>query len=62
MRVRVDDLPGGKSATARVACSLPPESGGKFWIIGIGLDLPANPWCVAPAPADWQNDGSVVLV
>lgn len=52
-RVRLDQLPGGGSATARVACSLPPDKGSKFWIIGIGLDAPGNLWYLAPAPKDW---------
>ena len=52
-RVKVDQLPGGGSATARVACSLPPSKGSKFWIIGIGVDTPGNLWCLAPAPEDW---------
>jgi hypothetical protein len=52
-RVKVDQLPGGRSTTARVACSLPPSKGSKFWIIGIGLDSPENPWLLAPAPKDW---------
>jgi hypothetical protein len=56
--VRVDQLPGGGSANARVACSLPPTQGSKFWIIGIGLDSPANLWCLAPAPADWGEYGA----
>jgi hypothetical protein len=58
-RVRVDQLPGGGSATARVACSLPPSNGSKFWIIGIGLDSPANLWCLAPSPEDWGADAAV---
>ena len=58
-RVKVDQLPGGGSATARVACSLPPNGGSKFWIIGIGLDSPANLWCLAPSPEDWGEYASV---
>lgn len=55
LRVRVDGLPDGGSAKARVACSLPPASGSKYWLVGIGLDDPGNPWYLAPAPADWGN-------
>lgn len=58
-RVKVDQLPGGGSATARVACSLPPRNGSKFWIIGIGVDTPGNLWCLAPAPEDWGEDAAV---
>jgi len=58
-RVRVDHLPGGGSATARVACSLPPTKGTRFWIVGIGLDYPSNLWCLAPSPKDWGEYASV---
>ena len=59
LRVRVDRLPGGGNAIARVACSLPPAAGGKYWLIGIGLDVPGNLWCLAPSPSDWGNYASV---
>ena len=58
LRVKVDYLPGGESATARVACSIPPKEGSKFWLIGIGLEAPGNPWHLAPAPADWGTFAS----
>ena len=57
--VRVDQLPGGGSVTARVACSLAPAKGSRFWIVGIGLDFPGNPWCLAPAPEDWGADAEI---
>src|SRR5438874_653705 len=53
LRVRVEGLPGGGSATARVASNLPPSPGSKYWMVGIGLDSPGNFWCLAPAPTDW---------
>jgi hypothetical protein len=58
-RVRVDQLPGGGSVTARVACSVPPSQGNKFWLIGIGMDTPGNLWCLAPAPEDWGEDAAI---
>ena len=58
-RVKVDRLPGGGSATAHVACSLPPSNGSKFWIIGISVDTPGNVWCLAPAPEDWGENAAV---
>jgi hypothetical protein len=58
-RVKVDQLPGGGSATARVACSLPPSNGSKFWIIGIGVDTPGNLWRLAPTPEDWGKEAAV---
>jgi hypothetical protein len=51
--VRLENLPGGGSVTARVATSLPPAKGSKFWVVGIKLDAPGNLWCVAPVPQDW---------
>jgi hypothetical protein len=53
LALRVDNLPGGGSTTARVACSLPLNYTSKYWLIGIALDTPGNPWCLAPAPKDW---------
>ena len=53
MRVRVEELPCGKIATARVACNLRPSEESKYWLVGLGLDSPGNPWCIAPAPSDW---------
>jgi hypothetical protein len=58
LRVKVDHLPGGESATARVACSIPPQQGSKFWLVGIGLEEAGNPWHLAPAPPDWGTFGS----
>lgn len=57
-RVRVDDLPGGKSLSARVACSVPPTAGSKYWVLGVGLDSPGNPWRLAPVPSDWPTADS----
>lgn len=54
--VRIDDLPGGKTTTARVASILPPGKGSKYWTIGIGLNSPAgNWWCLSPTPRDWES-------
>jgi hypothetical protein len=58
LRVKVDQLPGGEAAMARVACSIPPKNGGRFWIIGIGLDTPANLWHMFPTPPDWGTYAS----
>ena len=59
LQVRVDDLPGGGSITARVASSLPPPEGSKYWLIGICLDRPGNLWFLAPTPPDWGDNASV---
>ena len=54
MRLRIDNLPCGASIVAQVASNLPPKRGTKYWVVGIGWDSPANLWCLAPAPADWE--------
>ena len=54
MRVKVEDLPGGRTATARVASNLQLNEEGKYWLVGIGLELPDNFWCLSPTPADWD--------
>ena len=53
LQIRMDDLPGGGSATARVANSLPLAASSKYWLIGISLESPGNFWCIAPTPQDW---------
>jgi|SRR5581483_2156452 len=55
LQIRVDALPGRKTALARVANTRPLAAGSKFWIVGIALDSPGNLWCITPAPADWEN-------
>ena len=54
MQVRVDDLPGRACATARVVNSIPLKTSGKYWLVGISLEQPANWWCLAPTPQDWD--------
>lgn len=55
MQVRVDNLPGGISATAHVASSMPMKRSNKYWLIGISLEQPCNWWCLAPTPRDWEQ-------
>ena len=54
MRVRVEELPSGKSVTARIASNLRISAESKYWLVGIGLDMPGNLWCIAPTPPDWE--------
>jgi hypothetical protein len=54
MQVRVDDLPGRACATARVVNSIPLKTSGKYWLVGICLEQPANWWRLAPTPQDWD--------
>jgi hypothetical protein len=53
LSVLLDELPGGTSAPARVANCVPLGTEGKYWLVGIALDQPANIWCIHPAPANW---------
>src|SRR5579884_2777088 len=51
--VLIDELPAGNSALARVASCVPLGSDGKYWVVGLALEEPANIWCIQPAPPDW---------
>jgi hypothetical protein len=53
LSVSLDELPGGTSAAASVANCVPLGTEGKYWLVGLALDQPANIWCIQPAPADW---------
>jgi len=53
--VLLDELPDGSSATAQVANCVPLGGEGKYWVVGLALDQPANIWCIKPAPADWGD-------
>lgn len=55
MRVKVEELPSGKTATARVASNLRISEEGKYWLVGLGLDSPGNLWCISPTPPDWRT-------
>jgi hypothetical protein len=52
--VQLSDLPGGGSASARVANCLPLGNDGKYFLIGVSLYNPGNVWGIADAPADWN--------
>jgi hypothetical protein len=54
--VRLEDLPTGKNATARVANCVPLGTGAKYWLVGLALDQPENIWGIHPAPADWGSE------
>jgi hypothetical protein len=47
MPVRLDDLPGGNEATARVANCVPLGTENKYWLVGLALDHSGNVWCRA---------------
>jgi hypothetical protein len=58
--VLLDELPGGTSALARVANCVPLGTGGKYWLVGIALEQPANIWCIQPAPASWGIESNAM--
>ena len=56
LAVLLDELPGGTSAPARVGNCVPLGTEGKYWLVGIALEEPANIWCIQPAPPNWGID------
>ena len=55
--VRLEELPGGHTATALVANCVP--LGAKFWIVGLALDEPGNIWGIHPVPANWGEQAKL---
>ena len=52
--VILSDLPGGGTASARVANCLPLGKDGKYFLIGLSLYNPGNVWAIADPPEDWN--------
>lgn len=52
--VLLGNLPGGGSATGRVANCLPLGSDGKYFLIGVSLYNHGNVWGIADPPEDWN--------
>ena len=52
--VLLSGLPGGGSASARVANCQPLGNDGKYFLIGVSLYNPGNVWGIADPPADWN--------
>jgi hypothetical protein len=52
--VMLSGLPGGASASARVASCLPLGKDEKRFLIGISLYNPGNIWGIANPPEDWE--------
>jgi len=52
--VLLSDLPGGGSASGRVASCLPLGHDGKYFLLGIALYNHGNVWGIADPPADWN--------
>jgi hypothetical protein len=51
----LSDLPGGASASGRVANCLPLGKDGKQFLIGVALYNHGNVWGIANPPDDWNN-------
>jgi hypothetical protein len=52
--VMLNGLPGGASASARVASCLPLGKDEKRFLIGASLYNPGNVWGIAQPPEDWE--------
>jgi hypothetical protein len=52
--VMLSDLPGGASASGRVASCLPLGNDGKYFLIGVALYNHGNVWGIADPPEDWN--------
>jgi len=52
--VLLGDLPGGGSASGRVASCLPLGNDGKHFLIGVSLYNHGNVWGIADPPEDWN--------
>jgi hypothetical protein len=54
--VLLADLPGGGTASARVATCLPLGNGGKYFLLGVALYNHGNVWGITNPPEDWNSD------
>lgn len=54
--ILLSNLPGGASASARVASCLPLGHDGKQFLIGVSLYNPGNIWGIPNPPQDWNCD------
>lgn len=54
-RVLLDGLPGDVHVNARVANCLPLGTDGKFFLLGLALEIPGNVWGIQKPPADWSD-------
>ena len=52
--VLLADLPGGATASGRVASCLPVGTDGNLFLIGIALYNHGNVWAIADPPQDWN--------
>jgi hypothetical protein len=52
--VLLGELPGGRTASGRVASCLPLGDDGKYFLIGVALYNHENVWGIANPPQDWN--------
>jgi hypothetical protein len=51
--VRLEGLPAGTDATARVVNCISVGDYEKLWLLGLALDNPGNVWGIQTPPEDW---------
>lgn len=54
-RVLLDGLPSGQQATARVANCLALGTDGRFYLLGLALEVTGNVWGIKNPPVDWAD-------
>jgi hypothetical protein len=59
--ILLSGLPGGATASARVANCLQLGNDGKSFLIGVALYNPGNVWGITDPPEDWNCSGSSTL-
>jgi hypothetical protein len=52
-KVRLEGLPAGTDATARVVNCISIGGYEKLWLLGMALDRPGNVWGIQSPPDDW---------
>jgi len=52
--VRLEQLPGGRGAGARVVNCIQIDDYKQFWLLGLALDEPGNVWGIEAPPEDWS--------
>ena len=53
--VRLERLPAGGSASARVVNCISTGQYEKLWLLGLALDEPGNVWGIQSPPEDWTQ-------
>jgi hypothetical protein len=53
--IRLEGLPAGTNAAARVVNCISIGDYKKFWLLGLALDKPGNVWDIHTPPEDWER-------